>query len=85
MRIFTKSVCLEIAYLLFLQHVTDSQVSQVLKHLFFGVLVAGILLSIVGAFFSLFTVEIGFWIAVCYARQKTLAAMAISRMVLKAG
>jgi hypothetical protein len=63
---------LPIAYLLCLRHITDVQVSQVLKILFFGVLFTGVLLSIVGAFFSLFTVEIGFWSAVYYARQKTL-------------
>jgi hypothetical protein len=68
------AVQLPIAYLLFLRHITDAQVRQVLVCLFFGVLTAGILLSIVGAFFSLFTVEIGFWLAVYYARQKTLAS-----------
>jgi len=77
------AVQLPIAYLLFLRHITDAQVNQVLVCLFFGVLVAGILLSIVGAFFSLFTVEIGFWIAVCYARQKTLAQqnVKLSRLI----
>jgi hypothetical protein len=68
------AVQLPIAYLLFLRHISDTQVRQVLVCLFFGVLTAGILLSIVGAFFSLFTVEIGFWLAVYYARQKTLAS-----------
>jgi hypothetical protein len=67
------AVQLPIAYLIFLRHITDVQVSQVLVCLFIGVLVAGVLLSILGAFFSLFTIEIGFWMAVCYARQKTLA------------
>jgi hypothetical protein len=69
------AVQLPIAYLFFLRHITDTQVGQVLACLFFGVLVAGVLLSIVGAFFSLFTVEIGFWLAVGYTRQKTWLAM----------
>ena len=73
------AVQLPIAYLLFLWHITDAQVGQILVCLFFGVLVAGILLSIAGAFFSIFTVEIGFWTAVCYARQKTLALENVRR------
>ena len=71
------AVQLPIAYLLFLRHITDTQVHQVLACLFFGVLFTGVLLSIVGAFFSLFTVEIGFWVAVYYARQKTLMSLNI--------
>ena len=65
---------LPVAYLLFLRHITATQVSRVLGWLFCGVLVAGVLASPLRDLFSLVAVAIGFWIAVCYARWKSLAA-----------
>ena len=62
------------AYLLFLRHIREGQVRRVLSWLFFGVLVAGVLASPLRDFFSLVAAAVGFWIAVCYARRKTLVA-----------